>query len=94
MLATFLRDITATFLRDITATFLSVTDMHICTYMYAHHENRSRIRKLATLIIIIQKRERKKEKKRENVLKLTTNERATYACPLLDVELESACLSG
>ena len=40
----------ATFLRDITATFLSVTDTYIRTY--AHHENRSRIRKLTTLAII------------------------------------------
>ena len=39
----------ATFLRDITATFLSVTDTYIRTY--AHHENRSRIRKLVMLAI-------------------------------------------
>ena len=37
----------ATFVYDITATFLSVMDT------YAHHENRSRIRKVATLAIIL-----------------------------------------
>ena len=44
-----IRIMLVTFLRDITATFLSVTDMYIRTYVhtYAHHENRSRIRKLA-----------------------------------------------
>ena len=41
----------ATFLRDVTATFPSVTDTYI--HMYIHHENRSRVRKLATLAIII-----------------------------------------
>ena len=45
-----IRIMLATFLRDITATFLSVTDTYIRTY--AHHENRTRIRKLATLAII------------------------------------------
>ena len=55
MLTTFLCDVTATFLHDVTATFLSVTDTYIRTYIhtYAHHENRSRIRKLATLAIIV-----------------------------------------
>ena len=40
--------ILTTFLRDITMTFLSVMDIHT----YVHHENRSRIRKLATIAII------------------------------------------
>ena len=45
-----IRIMLATFLRDVTATFLSVMDTYIRTYV--HHENRSRIRKLATLAII------------------------------------------
>ena len=51
VLGVFICIMVATFLRDVTATFPSVTDTYIHTY--THHENRSRVRKLATLAIIL-----------------------------------------